>query len=292
MLLVMGLVFCASFFVSVSARAAQGDLDTTFGSPNGYVITSSTLGVTGATAAALQPDGKIVAAGYVTGTPRLFVARYNTDGSLDSGFGIGGTFSFSQTYSEAYAVAIHDGKIIVAGKTGGWGTGAGQMLVLCLTSAGALDSTFNDGSGHPGYVTWHHPSPNPQWASEAFGLAVQPDGKIVVTGYTEIDYGSTEDLVLLRFNVNGTLDTTFGTNGVTQIAAMTYDASFGGNPVNDAYIEGKAVTIQPWDSKILVAAQSGNNHSAIYRFTTNGVLDTTFGPMGNGMTIPFSGESE
>jgi uncharacterized delta-60 repeat protein len=283
------LFFSMLFIFPLQALAAPGDLDTTFGAPNGYVITSLPTGITGAQAVAVQPDGKVVAAGRVTGTPRLLVARYNTDGTLDTSFGGGtGTFSFAQNYSECFALTIHGGKIIIAGRTGGWGTGSGQMLVLRLTGAGGLDTTFNG----TGYATWHNPDTSvAQWSSQAYGVAIQSN-KIIVTGYTEVGYGGDYDLVLLRFNDNGTLDTTFGTSGtgVVQVANMTYDGSFGGSAMNDDSVEGRAVAVQPWDSKIVVAAMSGYDHSALYRFNANGTPDTDFGPTGNGMTIPFSGD--
>ena len=108
---------------SQSARAAAGDLDTTFGR-NGKVLSDFGNSSELAYAMALQPDGKIVAAGYrffglSSQGADMLVARYNRDGTLDSSFGSGGkvTTDFGLTDIARGVVIQADGKIVVAGQT-------------------------------------------------------------------------------------------------------------------------------------------------------------------------------
>src|SRR5690242_11502680 len=105
------------------ARAADGNLDSTFGN-GGRVTTDFNASFDNAKAVAIQPDGKIVVAGSVfgyssaPGVSDFAVARYNSDGSLDASFGAGGKtqIDFATSFDDASAIAIQpDGKIIVAG---------------------------------------------------------------------------------------------------------------------------------------------------------------------------------
>jgi len=116
-----------------------------------------------------------------------------------------------------------------------------------------------------------------------------PGGKILVTGFTDVDY-SNSDLLLLRYNWDGSLDPSFGAahTGVVTVPAMTYDGSMGGKTVDVQDVEGKAVAVQSWDSKIVALAQSGfPYHTAVYRSLQPENLDTSFGA--GGMTMPTTG---
>ena len=100
--------------------AAPGDMDTTFGSGSGMVRTAIGTGDDRATAIALQPDGKIVVAGYCSNGSNydFCLARYHSNGTLDSSFASDGTVitSIGPFTDNAYAIALQpDGKIVVAG---------------------------------------------------------------------------------------------------------------------------------------------------------------------------------
>ncbi len=182
----------------------DGTLDTTFGG-DGRVTTDFTHGDDPANAVAIQPDGKIVAAG---GGPKL--ARYNTDGTLDPTFGGDGRVIPALTCCPAFvsvydATLQSDGKIVTVGE---WfecfaaGDCEDEVVVTGYDSDGTLDSTFGDGGVAFGIC------------GRANAVAVQADGKIVAAGV--VDCGSSNahgDFVIERFDASGTPDGTFGKRG-------------------------------------------------------------------------------
>ena len=189
---------------------------------------------------AAQPDGKVIVAG-VNGLElyyRPLLVRFDSDGVLDTTFGTGGAVTYGNgPFNEAFSVAIQsDGKALV---------GAGSGL-LRYSSDGTLDTTFGV-NGRAKY---------PHFNTNGYSVAIQPDGKALVAG------GNEDDLVLLRFNTNGTLDTTFGTDG---------EARYGNS-------SGRSVAIQS-DGKPLVVGKREND-IILLRFNTDGTLDATFGTDG------------
>ena len=218
---------------------ADGSLDLTFGT-GGKVITE--FGDSDAASAlVLQPDGKILVAGGTTasGNTTFALARYASDGSLDPTFGAGGlvTTDFGNG-EEAFALALQpDGRIVAAG---GSAIGRGALALARYTPDGNLDPTFGSG----GTVTTDFGA-----ADAASALALQPDGKIVVTVgalASNQDTGS----VLARYTSDGSLDVTFGAGGKV-------DADF-----------VSALALQP-DGKIVAAGRpaSGARDFAIARYT-------------------------
>jgi uncharacterized delta-60 repeat protein len=233
---------------------AVGDLDTTFGT-GGKVTTQ--IGNTGseALALALQADGKFVAAGYSTNGANVdfALARYNSNGSLDTAFGNGGkvTTDIGNADNTSLALAIQqDGKLVAAGSSFN-GTDDDFALVR-YNSNGSLDDTFGTG----GIVTT-----NLNNSSETIdAVAIQSDGKIIVAGYRL--NGSFFDFALARYNSNGSLDDTFGTGGKVTTDFSGFDDL------------ARAVAIQT-DGKI-VAAGEADTDFAVARYNSNGSLDTTF----------------
>ncbi len=249
-------------FAVASAQAAPGDLDTSFGT-GGKVTTSFGSFYDEIDGLALQPDGKIVAGGYVetSSTDSDFgLARYNPNGSLDTSFGTGGkvTTPFGTGYDWIGEVAIQpDGRIVAAGRaTIG---GVTQIGLARYNSNGSLDTSFGTG----GKVT----TPIGPYAL-ARSLVLQPDGKIVVAGY-EYD-GSTELFAVARYNAGGSLDTSFGTGGTVTTAFA------GGGGL------GLKVLLQA-DGKMVVggfAFDGSNDYFGLARYNANGSLDTSFGTGG------------
>ncbi|WP_405888775.1 calcium-binding protein [Streptomyces sp. NBC_01136] len=250
---------------SVMRHNADGSLDTSFGS-GGEVVTDFSGGEDGAAGAALQPDGKIVVVGTSeipdNGCCWFTVARYNANGTLDTGFGDGGWVrtDFGHDGSSAgEAVAVQpDGRIVAAGESGG------EFAVARYDTDGHLDTTF----GGTGKVLT-------AFAEGAIGndMALQPDGRIVVAGYT----GSTRmDFALARYNTDGSLDTGFGTGGRVSTDFGDYDFANG-------------VAVQS-DGRI-VAAGSTDADFALARYNANGSLDAGFGTGGR-VTTDFGGTAE
>jgi uncharacterized delta-60 repeat protein len=254
-------IFFAGAIITIlsNAKAQDGSLDFSFDS-DGKVITAIGTFDDVARAVKVQNDGKIVVAGfsYSASDYDFMVIRYNTDGSLDSNFGIGGvvTTDFANSQDKAYCMAIqNDGKIVVAGYA--YSVNSDKIALARYNSNGTLDSTFNTN----GKVITAIGSVG----DYAYGIALQNDGKIVVTGGTTAI--NNLDLLTLRYNTYGSLDTSFDGDGI-----VVQNLS---NNQNDL---GNDVVIQT-DGKILVAgyANAGiNSDFALLRFNTDGSLDNSF----------------
>jgi uncharacterized delta-60 repeat protein len=248
-----------------SAQAAPGDFDRSFGSPNGYVKTDFFGSEDRLESIAIQPDGKIVAAGvaYGGGTSNYALARYNADGTPDFTFGSNGriTTDFFGGHDSATAVAIQpDGKIVVAGSA----TASGGNVVYGLARYhpnGNLDSSF----GVSGRVTTAFFG----LGDHAAALVILPDGRIIVAG--SVFNGSSSDIALARYDSNGNLDSTFG-NGGKVIATV---------PGSTESATGMAV--QPSGNIIVCGItfpDPASSQFALVRFGGNGSFDTTFGTGG------------
>jgi uncharacterized delta-60 repeat protein len=265
-----------------SGEASPGDLDPTFDGDG--KVTTHVRGDDGARGLAVQPDGKIVAAGYamctVCATPfephDFALARYNQDGSLDPGFGQGGKMiaSFGAPEDEAFAVAIQpDGKIVAAGFAERSGDPAsGDFAVARFLADGSLDLTFDV----DGMVTTDFAGN----ADEAHAVAIQPDGKIIAAGFAR-SVGT--DFALARYLPNGSLDPTFDGDGKVTVSGLISND----NRANGVVIQG--------DGKILAAGCtscfSSGSDFAVARYNSGGSLDTSFGGDGS-VTTDFDGAED
>ena len=250
-----------------------GALDTSFGA-GGKVITDIVPGQDDlATSVAIQATGEIIVAGYSSnGTDNDFVlARYTSLGALDTSFGAGGKVITDIVPGQddlATSVAIQaTGEIIVAGYSS---NGTDNDFVLArYTSLGALDTSFGAGGK---VITDIGAGSN----DIANSVVIQDGGEIVVAG------SSDNDFALARYTTAGVLDT-FGIDGkvTTDIGAST----------DTAY----SVVIQA-DGKIVAAGTSFNSGSnfdfALTRYTSAGVLDTSFGAGGKVITAIGTGSNE
>ena len=244
-----------------------GGLDSSFGG-DGKVRTEFTRGFDGAFDMTLQlADGKIVAVGRAGGRGgRFALARYNTNGTLDSTFGGDGKVitDFSRGDDLAFGVAIQaDGKIVAAGRAGG---GGGRFAVARYNSNGTLDTTF----GGDGKVITNFTRSE----DRADMVAIHADGKIVAAGCAAVGGGGR--FALTRYNANGSLDTGFGGDGkVTTNFTRGFDGSF-------------AIAVQPADQRLVVAGEA-NGAIGLARYLPSGALDTTFGVGGKVRTNFTSG---
>jgi serralysin len=272
------ILFTASAAVATpnAAEAAPGDLDTTFGG-DGKVTTDFTSQTDWAVATVIQPDDKVVAvgiAGYGGSNPKFALARYNTNGSLDTTFGGGDgkvLTDFTPRLDSAWAVVVQpDSKILTVGTAGGGLVGVNSKMALARYNAnGTLDPAFGGGDGR--VVTDF--TRNRDYASTPILLM---DGRVVVTGSAGID-GPDPKFALARYNANGSLDTTFGGGDGKVVTDFTNgsDQSYGG-------------ALQA-DGKILAVgdANFGNRSTqklALARYNANGTLDTTFSGDGRVVT--------
>jgi uncharacterized delta-60 repeat protein len=236
----------------------DGSLDNSFGL-NGVVTTSFGSGGCSANAVVIQQDGKIVLAGFSINESfyEFAIVRYNTDGSLDNSFDADGivTTSVGSSNDMAFSLALQqDGKIVVAGLSSNGSND--DFAIVRYNTDGSLDNTFSV----DGKVTTAVGSDD----EIARAIVLQQDGKIVLAGYT--DNGTDFDFALVRYNTDGTLDTSFDEDGkvITVIGSE-----------NDLAM---SVAIQQ-DGKIVVAGYSDNESKheiALARYNSNGTLDESF----------------
>jgi uncharacterized delta-60 repeat protein len=251
----------------------DGTLDASFGT-DGKVITDFIGIADGANALAVQGN-KVVAAGFTFNEAGLdfALARYNPDGTLDASFGTGGevTTDFDGGWDSANALAVQaDGKLVAAGSTES-ASGISQVSLARYNDDGTLDSSFGIG----GRVITSDPT-----ISKAFALAVQPNGRLVVAGVAGTDTGA-KNIALARYRPNGSLDTSFGTDGTvtTDLAGLDDQAN--------------ALAVQA-NGQLVVAGTASfpgdgvNDNFALARYRPNGSLDTSFGSGGT-VTTDFAG---
>lgn len=236
---------------------------------------------------AVQPDGKLVAAGattiggFMTVRVAYALARYRTDGSLDPAFGATGTVTteIEQSMYTVPTLALQpDGKLIVGGDAR-----VGDRFVFALIRYlpdGGLDPTF----GRGGKVTTDCTA-SPSFSSVR-AITHQPDGKLVAAGLCVV--GRRDHFTLARYLADGSLDTTFGNGGMvtTEVAfgaPVTAQQRWGQIPQD---LEGRgalALALQP-DGKIIAAgateALNGRVVFALARFLPDGSLDRSFGTEG------------
>lgn len=243
----------------------DGVLDSSFGTAG--KVTTDFAGVTKTDegySIAIQTNGKIVVAGSAKGGG-IGVARYNSDGSLDTTFdGDGRAFLYENVYTVANSVAIQgDGKIVVVGESI-----AGDFTVVRFMANGSLDTDFSG----DGKLTTDFGG----GLDYAYSVAIQSNGKILVAGITDPAGSPVSDyaFAMARYNDDGALDTTFSGDGKVTTAIRS------GSEVGDlAY----SMALQG-DGKILAAGVSRQSTTdfdfALVRYSEDGSLDASFGTGG------------
>ena len=249
------IVFLAVFCVvglNIQANAQDGSLDPTFSAPQFTTTTVSGAAFPKAAALALQPDGKIIVGGYfdkVNGVTRFNVARFNSDGSLDTTFDAGSSVKSEDapTYGPISSIALQpDGKMLIAGNFT-VAEGAAFDRLLRLNADGSLDTGFNPGSSADGAIQT---------------VKVQPDGKILIVGnffnFRGYNHGGIE-----RLNADGTRD-------------FNFNIGFFGFP---RPVSVFSVEVQP-DGKILAGGSfttyNNSARNALVRLNGNGYVDAPF----------------
>ncbi len=260
-----------TLFSIINCYAQDGELDPTFGDGGKVITNVRNYGGQEARSIAVQKDNKIIVSGYFENDFGYdFVTfRYNPDGSLDSTYGNDGiaiTNLSSSDYINSIAIQ-EDSKIVVAGGT--YNGSDSDLAALRYTADGILDSTFNDS----GIVV------TPIGSGSGYGrsISIQEDGKIVVAGGAQ--NGSDYDFAVVRYNINGSLDSTFNNDGIV-IA-----------PIGSGNDNVQSMSIQE-GGKIFVVGftQNGDDRAvAAARFNTDGNLDNTYNNNGTVITSIASG---
>jgi len=225
--------------------SSSGTLDTTFDG-DGYLADANAFEISDVVT---QSDGKIVVVGVDATGNSVYVARYTAVGSLDTTFNTTG-YLVDTNGGAAHGIALQsDGKIVVSGVD----SAGNSVYVARYTTAGALDTTFNT----TGYIV-------DTSGSEAYDLAIQSDGKIVVVGIDPTG-DSINSVYVSRYTTAGALDTTFNTTGY--LVDTNGSSAYG-------------VALQS-DGKIVIAGtDAADDYMYVARYTTAGALDTTFNTTG------------
>jgi uncharacterized delta-60 repeat protein len=257
---------------AVARYKPNGNPDLSFS--NDGKVTTPIASNSQVTSIAIQPDGRIIAAGeaLVGNSTRFAVARYKENGDLDHSFSADGilTTPFG-TAATAHSVAIQpNGKILVAGEAH---VGARQRFAVARYKPnGTLDGgSFAGSFGNSGKVT------TPVGPGDAYGfsIALQSNGKIVVAGHA-FNANNQSVFALVRYNMNGALDNGFSGGKVTTL-------------INNADAHAFGVAIHS-NGQIVAVGQALNgtaNDFALARYNSNGVLDTGFGTGGT-LTHPIN----
>ena len=237
----------------------SGNLDNTF-QGGGIVNTDFNNSNDHGSAVAIQQDGRIIIVG--TSGNDFGVARFNTDGSPDNTFNSTGkiTIDFGNFQDFGSSIAIQsDGKIIIGGSSS---NGINFDFAMVRLNP---DGTIDNGFGSQGKVKTEIEN------SEDFECCVliQPDGRIILVGYSSV-MGAGYSLSMVRYNTDGTIDNSFGTNGKVITSLGT---SFGYS--NSAVLQPDGKIDAVWNS-----SNSKNSDFTIVRFNNNGSIDNTFGNNG------------
>jgi len=201
-----------------------------------------------------QSDGKILVTGYAEsstpGVNEAFLQRYHRDGTLDTSFGGGdGTVTLDvgvgvSDFGERIVVQP-DGKILMTGWTLG-----GEWFAARYDTAGNLDAGFGTG----GVTTV---DPNGATIDFAYGIDLQSDGKIILSGYS-----GSQDNTLVRLNTDGSLDAGFGVGGIV---------------ITDNFPSEKGWNVVVLDNDKILLGGSANDDFQVSRYNADGTVDTSFG---------------
>ena len=262
---------------AIEKKHSDGSPDVTYGT-NGYSLPAPVYSAH----AVLQADGKIVIAGYTLNSDQYHnksdfaLARYNTDGRLDNGFGLNGIQVTDIEFSDAATCLTvqADGKIVVGGYSYIDYEGRYDIAIARYDTNGSLDNSF----GNFGTVTTNFDTGDPMYDPEqgANSIAIQNDGKIVLGGYVTL--GLAPQAALVRYKDDGTLDSTFNSTGRLP---LNFD------------IPIRSIAIQS-DGKILAATSVTNGINedfVIERISTDGTPDNTFDEDAI-QTVDFSGNND
>ncbi len=230
---------------------SDGSLDNSFGSA-GKVITSISNNRDDAYKVLIASGNKIIVAGrsIPNGSPTtVAIVKYNSDGSLDNTFGNAGIVSAIDDFGPVTAALQNDGKIVVASSLDDNGTI--DFGLARFNSDGTIDNSFGTG----GVVSTN--------TGDSFGeilsLAIQTDGKIIAAGHST-DQG-VHEITLARYNSDGSLDNTFGNNGIAK-------ASINGDDIG--------YDIKLFNNKIFVVGSTTDSEGAIDMEVTSFNNDETY----------------
>lgn len=295
-----------------AAAAGQGTTDGSFG--GGFVISDFHGGTDEGYALAPLRDGRLLAAGAVTGpnaqgsgsSLNATVVRYLPDGRVDGSFGTAGRFEFDlggQSDEIRALKVLPDGRILAVGSLTPKNDAYAQLALFRLNRNGQLDTTFGaaDGQGgRRGYTLLDLNGPGRHDVGMA--VALQASGKIVVGATTTVPVGnfSYQRVAVVRYSADGQLDTAFGEpDGAGGRKGWRVLPSFYTSDDAADYLSGFALSQsgalgpdgQPTDDRITVVGYTFGRASAfIGRLTADGDIDTSLSSLDPVSGAPRSGQ--
>jgi len=244
--------------ISIARFNSDGSLDTSFDG-DGYVLTDFNDSADPAMDITPGLNGKIVTAGFSSVTSGVYdfsVARYNSDGSLDTSFSSDGwQVTDLGNIDNASGIAVTStGKVVAVGRTGT--NSVSDIAIVQYNEDGSIDSSFSE----DGIVILDLGGTDDRLRQ----VVVGKDDKPIVVGRSNVS--GKNSLVLMKYNVDGSLDTSFSEDGIVihSIAGIN--------------IQGYGVVLDK-KSRIVIVGHTnleGDNDFVVLRYNNNGTLDTTF----------------
>lgn len=257
----------ANSVIAMKAYLANGSIDPSFngGKTKYYVVDPYTYGMD----AVMAPDGKIVISGFAGYyNTELLCMRLNASGEIDSTFGTNGYTLVppSSGYDLLYGYGVKlqpDGKPVLIGNEANISAGTQDIAVVRLNTDGSEDVSFNSSGIRTNLFG--------KSGSNLSDLAVLQSGKIAIVG-DYMDNPKTRTIVTMRLNSDGSTDTTFGIDGMTQ-------QNFGG-----IFNYGYSIVEQK-DKKLIMGAGVKDASAFmpdlfLFRYNSDGTLDNTWGLAG------------
>lgn len=264
-------IFFTSVLFSMLANAQV--LDTTFGT-DGYNFTNPSTVWDRAGNIFVEQDNSMIILGNIGPGAKRAIYKLNADGNLDNSFGSSGVTITQNQSSHFQTLKLSNGKYLTVGNVGYMYNQ--NFFAERFNADGTLDTAFGDGGKvavNMGYPT------TVETIDMAYSAVELPDGKIILCGWAEYGYPKKRSC-LLKLNQDGTVDTTFGTNGKLYFTLNTGTSQERANGMN----------IFLWNNKIVVAGRgritdtsestTGINDMYVVRLNLNGTYDTTFGNNG------------
>ncbi len=288
------------FSVVLAKLNADGSFDTSFGAGAGKVFTNLVPGGSEhGLVTAVLPDGRILVAvgSYTDGTGlagmRVVLARFLANGAIDTSFGTGGTVSIKGEWPGSMTIQP-DGKVIIVGTIPRTSYGTDSSIHR-FNADGSIDTTF----GTNGHVQTDFVSQTFNPSGRALAVALQSDGKIVVAGSASLpnstDGRISSAMAVARYDANGRLDTSFGTEGkvvhfvaLDQGRATLPEKSIATNQASEIHIRADGTILLAGSTTIALTNSLDGRASAMafMQLNPNGSLDTYFGYQGVATLAP------
>lgn len=222
----------------------------------------------------VESDNSAVVLGNIGPGAKRAIYKVDPNGNLDTSFGNAG-IKITQNQSSHYKIIkLSSGKYLTVGNVGYMYSQ--NFFIERFNTDGTLDSTFGNGGGLA--VDMGYPA-TIETIDIAYNAVELPDGKIIICGGAEYGYPKRR-ACLLRLNQDGTVDTTFGTNGKFYFTINTGLSQERVSAMSIFAVNNKLVVAGIGRITDTTEATNGSNDIFVVRLNLDGTYDTTFGTSG------------